>query len=109
MKKIFLASVLLLAACATVEPVYMKDGVQVYRSTCNGAYKDIGDCYALASQQCAGSFEVINSIEDSGPSFYSSNKDKMTTYFDDFKTSDSNNFGWKGKFVKRTLFFYCKN
>ena len=64
MKKSVLLAILFLSACATVKPVYVRDGIQVYSATCNGLIRDISDCYALASQQCAGKFEVINTIEN---------------------------------------------
>ena len=74
MKKLALIGFLFLTACATVKPMYMRDGVMVYRATCNGAIRDIGDCYALASEQCGGNFEVVNSLEDKSLGLYNKNQ-----------------------------------
>lgn len=118
MKKIIFASLFLLAACATVKPLYIRDGVQVYRATCNGWARDIGDCYALASEQCAGNFEVVNSIENETDNFFAANnttETKRTTYWGNTKVTTTDpgiNYGLLGnganKLINRSLFFYCK-
>ena len=102
-----------MTACAAVKPVYVRDGVQVYSATCNGIARDISDCYALASQQCAGSFEVVNSIENQYDNFMNNkNETKATVYTDNTKTVYKSNNAMMPAFnaplVKRSLFFYCK-
>ncbi|MBE6445561.1 MAG: hypothetical protein E7019_05905 [Alphaproteobacteria bacterium] len=113
MKKALLLFLFFLSACATVKPMYMKDGVMVYKATCNGIARDIGDCYVLASEQCAGNFEVVDTVENQYDDLFKTNKDKVkeTTYengkkiektkYDPFDTFDT-------PMVKRSMFFYCK-
>lgn len=112
MKKLFLLGVLMISACATVKPVYVRDGVQVYSATCNGMVRDISDCYALAAQQCAGNFEVINTVENQYDDFFENdNQIKKTVYSDNTKTVYKSNNGipsFKTPLIKRSLFFYCK-
>ena len=62
MKKLIILSSLMLSACIGLydRPVYFKDGKQVYQAICNGAARDIGDCYTLASERCAGSFDIVD-------------------------------------------------
>jgi hypothetical protein len=50
---------LTLTACATVKPSHMLDGKQVYEAKCNGTARTIGDCHKLASKQCDGKFDVV--------------------------------------------------
>ncbi|MBE6452756.1 MAG: hypothetical protein E7012_04630 [Alphaproteobacteria bacterium] len=112
MKKLMLLSVLVLTACATVKPVYVRDGVQVYKSTCNGMIRDISDCYALASEQCAGSFEVVNTVENTYDNMFDDNTEvKTTRYSGNTKTTYTEKGGSsfiKTPMVNRSLFFYCK-
>ena len=108
MKKLALIGFLFLTACATVKPMYMRDGVMVYRATCNGAIRDIGDCYALASEQCGGNFEVVNSLEDKSLGLYNKNENKQTKYGYGSKSSSSDTMGMKATVVNRSLSFYCK-
>lgn len=114
MKKLILCSILFITSCAMVSPVYVRDGKQVYKATCNGLIRDIGDCYALASEQCMGSFEVINTIENETDnlSYIENPKIKKTEYKDNTKiettmpTYEFPKFG--NKIIKRSVFFYCK-
>lgn len=113
MKKLILASLMLLASCATVKPLYVKDGIQVYRATCNGLARDIGDCYALASEQCGGNFEVINSMEKESEFFVPATGSgvRRTVYQGNTKTTyvDPTFFPQvNSKMINRSLFFYCK-
>ena len=114
MKKLILCSILFITSCAMVSPVYVRDGKQVYKATCNGLIRDISDCYALASEQCMGSFEVINTIENETDnlSYIENPKIKKTEYRDNTKiettmpTYEFPKFG--NKIIKRSVFFYCK-
>ena len=114
MKKLILFLIFLITSCAMVSPVYVRDGKQLYKATCNGLIRDISDCYALASEQCMGSFEVINTVENETDniSYIENPKVKKTEYKDNTKiettmpTYDFPKFG--GKMIKRSLFFYCK-
>ena len=110
MKKALLLGLVFLASCSTVKPVYVKDGVQVYRATCNGLIRDISDCYAKASEQCAGKFEVINSIENEYDNVSFTNDTKRTVYQGNTKiTTTEPAFSFGGnKIINRSLFFYCK-
>ena len=108
MKKIVLLGLMLLAACATVKPMYVRDGVQVYRATCNGAIRDIGDCYALAAEQCAGKFEEVNIFEDDSTKLSNKTEDKYSTYGSRGKNTVSNTTGIKTSVINRALYFYCK-
>lgn len=108
MKKIALLGFMLLAACATVKPMYVRDGVQVYRATCNGAIRDIGDCYALAAEQCAGRFEEVNIFEDDSTKLSNKTEDKYSTYDSRGKNTVSNTTGIKTSVINRALYFYCK-
>lgn len=62
MNKIMLISLLLISGCVGLhdEPVYLKNGHQIYRAVCNGTMRDIGDCYSLANKRCGGSFELVD-------------------------------------------------
>ncbi|CAB4152550.1 hypothetical protein UFOVP610_17 [uncultured Caudovirales phage] len=42
--------------CASVEKISMKDGKPLYQSTCRG---NTSECHVLASKQCSGSYEII--------------------------------------------------
>ena len=112
MKKLMLLSVLALSACTMVKPVYVRDGVQVYKATCNGMIRDISDCYALASEQCAGSFEVVNTVENTYDNMFEDDTEvKTTRYSGNTKTTyvnKSNSPFIKTPMINRSLFFYCK-
>lgn len=47
-----------LSGCASVEPIAMKDGKQLYQSKCSRSSKN---CYALASKTCNGKFDITDS------------------------------------------------
>lgn len=113
MKKIVLLGVLFLSACSSlwgygVEPGFIRDGVQVYRASCNGNLRDIGDCYTLASEQCGGDFEVVNSLENNKGSMFNNAGQKTTFYNGDSRNEFKTNSGVKTNFITRSLFFYCK-
>ena len=114
MKKGLLALVLFVASCAAVRPVYVYEGKQVYKATCNGLIRDISDCYALASEQCLGNYEITDTIENETDnfSFIEEPEVKKTEYKNNVKitTSQKNDvfpkFG--NKIIKRSILFYCK-
>ena len=113
MKKLILLGLVFLVSCATVKPIYVKDGVQVYRASCNGLVRDIGDCYALASEQCGGNFEVITSMENESELFVpvTENRTKRTVYAGNTKTTYTEPAVFpqlNNKMISRSLFFYCK-
>lgn len=126
MKKIALASLLLVSGCIGLhdEPVYFKDNHQVYRAVCNGAARDIGDCYALASKRCGGEFEIIEKEKEnlgtvnqtSKSSDYTRQGTRRSYDRGDFLESvtdykghiDSTSSGIKLKVINRSIYFYCK-
>lgn len=107
MKKFFLFSLFLLSACASVEAIYVRDGKQVYKASCSGGLRDISDCYALASQQCAGDFEVINTIEDTSATLSSKNIYNSSYKEGKNRRSYTSSHGFDTPVYKRYLFFYC--
>lgn len=126
MKKIALASLLLVTGCIGLydEPLYMKDNHQIFRAVCNGAARDMGDCYALASKRCAGNFEVVQEGSENVASMEQSFKNseinrtgsKNTVYGDGGNKSvyntnaNVNTYGAKVKsgVITRNILFYCK-
>lgn len=126
MKKIALASLLLVSGCIGLhdEPIYFKDNHQVYRAVCNGLARDIGDCYALASKRCGGEFEILEREDEDLGTYNQSSKssdytrqgtrrsydngdfvDSVTDYKGRVNSSSS---GMKLKMINRSLYFYCK-
>ena len=126
MKKIALASLLLVTGCIGLydEPLYMKDNHQIFLAVCNGAARDMGDCYALASKRCAGNFEVVQEGSENVASMEQSFKNtevnrtgtKNTVYGDNSSKSlytangTANTYGAKVKsgMITRNILFYCK-
>lgn len=126
MKKIVLASLLLVSGCIGLhdEPVYFKDNHQVYRAVCNGTARDIGDCYALANKRCGGEFEVLDTEKEEAGTVnhgykstdFSRQSNRKSYDMDDYRESITDSTGhantWssgaKLKLINRSIYFYCK-
>lgn len=55
MKK-FLVLFMTIAGCASVDQIAIRDGKPLYQSNC---YRTTADCHKLASEQCNGSYQEV--------------------------------------------------
>lgn len=87
MKKFFLIAFFTLSSCTylglNTRFLYEENGKKIYKSTCDGDFQDIGDCYTAANKECPQGFEILD--KDSVASVSSTN----TTF-------------------RRTIIYYCK-
>jgi len=64
---ITLASVIVLAGCATASKTHGPDGREAYAINCSGAALNWGMCYSKAGALCGSrGYEVINQDDDAG-------------------------------------------
>ncbi len=126
MKKVFLSALFFLFGCVGLydEPAYFNDNHQIYRAVCNGAGRDIGDCYALADKRCGGSFEIVEREREEIDAFDQSYKTTYFSYERDQEIRKENGYQRRKEdgnghsntisgnanlnLIKRRVYFYCK-
>ena len=66
MKKLILfALTFFVSACAANKMLYINEkGQTVYQAKCHGMWKNMGDCYQLAAQQCPTGFNIMTANEE---------------------------------------------
>lgn len=86
--KFLMLSFLLLTACASTNPAFVRDGNQVWEATCNGLARSMTDCHKQAAKKCDGSYSEVGT--DGTNSFVPMN-------------------GGYAPVTKRSLLFVCKD